>query len=106
MSAPPHDELNALRRLLLDPERARLEKIEQRLDDSTGRAQEAAHVLPDAILLRAKDPALHEALVPAVRDALRTAVRSDPRPFVEAIFPAMGSAIRKAVTAALTQLVT
>jgi OOP family OmpA-OmpF porin len=106
MSPPPNDELNALRRLLLDPERARLEKIEHRLEDSAVRARDAARVLPDAIMLRARDPALHDALAPVVSEAIRAAVRSDPRVFVEAIFPAMGSAIRKAVTAALTQLVT
>jgi OOP family OmpA-OmpF porin len=95
-----------LRALLLGPERIQLATLQQRLDDPAQRAEDVSRVLAAAISLSAaRDSALGVAIGPTVEAALRSSVRTDPRPLVDALFPVMGPAIRRAIAATLTGMV-
>ncbi len=101
-SLPPTDELKELRRLLFVAEEEQVSKLQERLDDPEIHAEDVSRVLPEAILLRtARDEKLSRALQPTVEEAILTSVRRDPQVLVDALFPVMGPAIRKAIASAL-----
>ncbi len=102
-AAPPDaDAWQDLRGLLLRPEQEKLADFAQRFDDPERHAQEVSEILPEAIILRtAQDKRLAKALQPTFEEALRISIKRDPRPFVEAVTPVMGAAIRKAIAEAL-----
>ena len=90
-------EFERLREVLLAPEQAELARL---------RAAEAA--LPERLpeLLDQAErgdqhEALHRALAPVVAAALTDAVRRDRRRIVDALFPVIGPAIRRAIAEAL-----
>ncbi|MFN8573700.1 MAG: hypothetical protein U0132_16715 [Gemmatimonadaceae bacterium] len=94
-----------LRALLLDPERRRLRAVEQRLEDPQLNVDQVSRVLPEAVLKRStSDHDLGVALGPVVGDAIRASVRKDPQPIVDAIFPIIGPAIRRAIATAFAEL--
>lgn len=100
----PDDELAALRALLLRPERAELESLRERLENTDVRTQDVSRVLAEAIVLRAReDDELRRALQPVFVQAMRTAVREDPQFIIDAIYPVIGAAIRKAIANALRE---
>jgi outer membrane protein OmpA-like peptidoglycan-associated protein len=95
-------ELAELRSLLLGTELNQLCRLQERLDDPQLRAEDISEVLPQAILSRAaQDDQLAVAMMPIVEDAIQTSVKRDPQTLVDAIFPVMGPAIRKAIYSAL-----
>jgi OOP family OmpA-OmpF porin len=102
--AEPSD-LATLRTMLVGPERRRLAALQTRLDDPDQRARDVAEVLPHVLLQHAHDPLFARSLTPPLEKALTASVRRDPRPMAEALFPVMGPAIRRAVTAALSGMV-
>lgn len=103
---PLRDRWQELRALLLDPERRRLRAVEQRLEDPHLNVDQVSQVLPEAIQRRAtSDRDLGVALGPVVSDALRTSIRKDPQPLVDAIFPIIGPAIRRAIAATFAEMV-
>ena len=96
----PTEELDSLRRIIVGPEKARIHRLEQRLDDAGTRAHELSHVLPDAIVLcTAKDQKIARSLQPTIEDAIRVSVQKNPKVLADAIFPLMGPGIRKAIAA-------
>ena len=98
-------DLAELRELLLGPERAQLSELRERIGNRSRRASDLSEVLPDAVLLRARhDPYLRQALQPILEDALAISVRKDPSIIAKALFPAIGNAIRRAVGAALQEM--
>lgn len=98
--------LEELRTLLLGEEIQAIKKLQARLDDRVSRATELAQVLPEAIAVGAeKDDRLGKALQPTVDASLKEAVRRDPRAVADAIFPTLGPAIRKAVSAAILAMI-
>lgn len=98
-------DLAELRELLLGPERAQLDELRERIGNRSRRASDLSEVLPDAILLRARqDPSLRQALQPILEEALAISVRKDPSIIAKALFPAIGNAIRRAVGAALQEM--
>lgn len=100
------DRWQELRALLVDPERERIREIERKLANPALHVEDVARVLPEAIVRRAtSDDRLGAALGPVVGEAIRSSVRRDPQPVVDAIFPVMGPAIRRAISAALGELV-
>ena len=110
VSAPPEvaqpEPFNELRAILLAPEQARLRELTERLDDPRTRAHDVGGVLPEAIALRAgHDDRLSVAMRPVVSDAMRQSIRRDPKSFADALFPALGPAIRKAIAATLGEMV-
>jgi OOP family OmpA-OmpF porin len=92
-------EIEELRRLLLPTERARLERVEQRLDARTVTADDVGAVIAGAIAAggRSDAEALDAALQDPVSRAMRRSVREDPQSVADALFPVMGPAIRKAI---------
>lgn len=66
-------------------------------------ASEVAGLLPEAIIARSQtDDQLAEALAPTIEETLKVSVERNPQPVVNAIFPVIGPAIRKAVAEALS----
>lgn len=102
--------IGELRDLLLRPERETLERLGSRvaeLRDTTDelRANDVSQVLPEAVRLRSgQDSQLAKALAPTVEDTLRLSVQRNPQPIVDAIFPVIGPAIRRAVNESLSSL--
>jgi OOP family OmpA-OmpF porin len=83
-----------------------LTDLRRRLDTPTVRTREMAHYLPDAIHLRSTDDErLGQALQPTVEQALKQSVRRNPQQIVEAIFPVMGPAIRRAIVSTLMGMI-
>lgn len=93
------DELEELRSLLLGPE------LQERIMNLKLRPEDVSRVLPESILLSAQQQEqLTTATVPTVEDAIRTSVNQDQNVLSEALFPVIGPATRKAVSAALQGL--
>jgi OOP family OmpA-OmpF porin len=91
-------ELETVRDLLLGPEWERLTEARRRFEDPAAHAAEMAKALPGAVAIRnAQDGSLGEALAPTIERSLQTSVRQNPQAIVDAIFPVMGPAIRRAV---------
>jgi outer membrane protein OmpA-like peptidoglycan-associated protein len=102
----PNDELSEVRSLLLGIEPAKLNKLYERLDNPQIKAEDISRLLPEAIILRTmQDKQLGEAIVPTVEHAIQSSVKQDLNILSTAIFPIMGPAIRKAITAALEAMV-
>ena len=96
--APPaaqNTEWLELRHLLLRPEQNELSELKARFGVAEQHAQEVSQVLPQAILLRtARDKRLAKALQPTFEEALRVSIKKDPKPFLDAVTPVIGAAIR------------
>jgi len=92
-------ELEDLRRLLLDDERKQIHDLNRELEKAKINSENIAPALPDAIRRAAKDNSekLTRSLAPTVQKAIHISVKRDPAPLVNALFPVMGPAIRKAI---------
>ena len=91
-----------LRDLLTGPEQRQLAQILKRLNDPIRRAHEISKALPDAISLGvSRDSRIARALQPTIDTALKSSVHKNPKVIADAIFPALGPAIRKAISATL-----
>lgn len=106
-TTPAGDESMAeLRTLLLGPAEAQIAEIHERLTDPQRQLKEVSHLLPAAVAIRTRsDNELREALTPTITSAIERTVRKNPQPLVDAIFPLMGPAIRKAIAFALSGMV-
>ncbi len=101
-----NDQLTELRTLLLQPEQERIEKINERLDDPVLHAHDISQVLPEALLLSAKqNDKLSNALRPTVEELLRVSIKRNIHTFSDILFPVIGPAIRKAISESLKQMV-
>ena len=81
-----------LRRLLLGPEQARIERLQKRLDDPELRAEELG-------------PILHQARIKkSLEQLIRAIFKRDPELVEEVVRPIIFESVRKAVTDALRQL--
>ncbi|MFY9608986.1 MAG: OmpA family protein [Blastocatellia bacterium] len=100
------DDLSELRGLLLAPEQIQLSKLQERLDNPVRRADDVSRVLPSALTLSLnRDNKLASALMPTVEEAIGVSVKKNPQRLVDAIFPVMGPAIRKAIANAFSEMV-
>jgi OOP family OmpA-OmpF porin len=99
------DPLDELRIMIVGEEREQLAALRARLDDPAARRRDVGEVLPQALVDHAADPRFTRALTPTVERAITASVRSNPGPLADALFPVMGPAIRKAVSAALAGMV-
>jgi OOP family OmpA-OmpF porin len=97
-------DFEALRRLLVGPERRELDDLRARMEDPVRRAQDIGDALPAALARHSDDPRLATALTPPIERALTVSVRRNPGPLAEALFPVMGPAIRRAVSASLAAM--
>lgn len=100
------ESLERLRGLLLGDQAQRLARVETALRDQRLSPQDVSNVLPAAFRLRpADDPQLDNALAPTLESAVHDSVRRNPQAMADAIFPILGPAIRKAISAALAGMV-
>ena len=86
-----------LRKLLVGPERFRVESLEKQLEESGLSAEELAELLPTAIQIAEKKPQLAKNLGPTITDAFGSLIEREPQRLVEAISPIMGPAIRRSI---------
>jgi outer membrane protein OmpA-like peptidoglycan-associated protein len=106
MESVESDGLTELRNLLLAPEQAQLAKLQERLNETEFRAEEVGQVLPEAIrLASSRNRELSTALTPVVEEGIQASVKRDPKILVNAIFPLLGPAIRKAIAATLGTMI-
>ncbi len=104
-SAGVSAELEVIRGIIVGPDRERVSRVEHRLDSPTLRARELSEALPEAIAIRAaKDQQLARALGPTIEASLKRTVAKNPQPLVDAIFPIIGPAIRKAIGESLQRM--
>ncbi|MCC6594478.1 MAG: OmpA family protein [Xanthomonadales bacterium] len=94
-------EFDRLRDLLLAPEHVELERLRANEESLPQRLPD----LLDAAERGERREALHRALAPVVAAALTDAVRHDRRRIVDALFPVIGPAIRRAIAEALRSFV-
>ena len=93
--------LAELRDILFHAERDELLALRERVHDFGQRSRDVSEVLPEAVRLRGEegtDEQLTEALRPTVERTLKESVERDPQIVAEALFPAMGPSIRRAIT--------
>jgi OOP family OmpA-OmpF porin len=102
----PNGNLEELQKLLLEAERGRLDRLEDRLRNSVVDASAVANVLPDAIYQRTKQGQhLEKSLVPIIGKVFVRAVKGSPQLIADAISPVMMPAIRKAIETAVQGMV-
>jgi OOP family OmpA-OmpF porin len=100
------DELSTLRDLLLAPEQTQLTDLQERLDNPVRYAEDVSRILPNAVALSLnRDDKLASALMPTVESSIGISVKKNPQRLVDAIFPVMGPAIRKAIANAFAEMV-
>lgn len=102
----PNGNLEELQKLLLEAERGRLDRLEDRLRNSVVDASVVANVLPDAIRLRTKqDQQLEKSLAPIIGKIFVRGIKGSPQLIADAISPVMMPAIRKAIETAVQGMV-
>ncbi len=102
----PEEALDQLRDLVLGPYQARLAKLQERLDDPERHARDVSRVLPEAIALRTEqDRKIEVALEPLTTRTLRSSIKRDRQVLVDALFPVIGPAIRKAIAATIQGMI-
>jgi outer membrane protein OmpA-like peptidoglycan-associated protein len=99
-------EFKELRSLLIGIEAHKLEEICQRIDDFKVTPEEISKALPEATVLRSQqDNLLGEAMISTVEEAIQGSIKKDINILSETIFPLIGPATRKSVSAALDEMV-
>ncbi len=95
----PYEQLVAL---LNERERNRLDMLEEMLKDQSNRANIISEVLPEAIARRGlKDSRMNKAILPHVMESLQTLFRKKPQLFIDALFPIIGTTIRKSISSSI-----
>ena len=101
------NELERIKDILFGHEKQALDAITRRLERPESRTADIADVLPQSIeRTSAQAPErLSMALQAPVENVLRESIRRDPKTIADAIFPAMGPAIRRYISAAVRSMV-
>ena len=98
--------LKRLRRLLLGPYQDQLDRLQDRLDTPELHADDVSKILPEAIFLRSsRDQKIELALEPITAKAISASIKKDRKILVDALFPVMGPAIRKAIASTLQGMI-
>ncbi len=98
--------LTELRRILLEPVQSQLDALRERLDKRELDAKDVSRILPEAIAHRiSQDRKLAAALEPITESAIKASIQKNRQVWVEALFPVMGPAIRKAIAVAIQGMV-
>ena len=106
-TAEDEQALAELREILFHAERDELLALRERVHDPAHRARDVGEVLPEAVQLRSADgtdETFIDAFRPTVERTLKESVQRDPQVIADALFPAMGPAIRRAITEYFRQL--
>ncbi len=102
---PPEESLGELRELLFGQERKSLHQLEENFFNPRLHAREVGRVLPLAISIRAgEDDELVKALQLTVEEIIRISVRTKPEILVHALFPIIGTTIRKSIAGAIRDM--
>ncbi len=109
-AADVDEAMQQLRALLvspaIEPEREQVRQLREEVRSGRVDPQQLADVLPDAVRLSgAEGQRLADALSPTVDRAIEVSIENNPQPMIDAIFPIIGPAIRKAVSDALAKAV-
>ena len=100
------DQLKELRELLIGPFQTQLAQLQKRLDTPDLHASDVSRVLPEAIALRSShDTKMEVALEPITEKAIRASIKKDRQVLVDALFPVMGPAIRRAIASAIQGMI-
>jgi OOP family OmpA-OmpF porin len=100
------DSLKRLRRLILGPYQDQLAQLQNRLDTPERHASDVSKILPEAIAMRsARDRKIELALEPITAKTIRASIQKDRKILVDALFPVMGPAIRKAIASTLQGMI-
>ena len=100
------DDVAVLRDIIVGPQKARIDRLEGRLDDPAVRTEEISHHLAEALVLRSgRDEKIASALEPTVADAIKASVQKKPQVLADALFPLMGPGIRKAISATIMGMI-
>src|SRR5262245_7693994 len=99
------DRFDELRQLLIGREQLELSRLAQRVENPLLRADDLGHVLPRAVLRCSKDHRFARAMAPTIETALHASIKRDPSPVANALYPVIGSAIRKAIADTFNRLI-
>ena len=108
LKKPAHsqDSLDELRELLLGPLQVQLDELQKRLNTPQLRAKDISQVLPEAISLRSsRDKKIQVVLEPITERAIKSSIKKDRKVLVDALFPVMGPAIRKAIASSIQGMI-
>ena len=100
-------EYERLRQLLLDQERGRMDALQDSVQKATARFERVPDLLAEDIessMREGKRSRLANVLSEATADSLEIAVRRRPQAVVQAVYPVIGPAIRRALSDALRQM--
>lgn len=100
------EDLARLRKLVLGLDPGELLAVVNAFADPQLRTRAMSEVLTEALRRRNEaDGSVGLALGPTIEDALRSSIRRNPAPLAEAIYPVIGPSIRKAINAAIMDMV-
>jgi OOP family OmpA-OmpF porin len=106
LSSEEKKKIDDVRDLLVGPEIEMLNKLQTRIDDPKLLAKDVSRALPEAVILRSKqDKQLSKALTPTIEKVLKESVQKNPKSIADALFPAMGPAIRRSITSVIRNMV-
>lgn len=97
-------DLETLRFLLLGPEYQSVLEKTKILDDPALLGQLITPAINEALKIKTPDNDLQGSLAPTVVGALLDSVSTDPKPIADALYPVMGPAIRKSISATMNQM--
>ena len=99
-----NNDLETLRRLLLGKEYQSVLSTTKIIKDPDKLGQLIIPAISQALKLDHSSQDLKNALTPTVVSALMESVSADPKPIADALYPVMGPAIRKSISATMTQM--
>jgi OOP family OmpA-OmpF porin len=94
--------LEALRSVLVEPERAAIARLQENIHDPQQFAQAVSGVLASAFeLAGSRDERLAAVIAPTMERATQASIRKDPSTLVGILYPLMGPVIRKSIAESL-----
>ena len=109
--APVDHQMAELRQLLIGNEGKQIAGLQERINgiakfEEDGQIEALGRELPNAIAYHNDDRSkLANVLGPTIEETLSLSIRRNPQPFADAIFPAIGPAIRRSITEALRSVI-
>jgi outer membrane protein OmpA-like peptidoglycan-associated protein len=99
------EEYQRLRRILVGRDLDELEMLRARLDEPELRSEEVARILARSVKIsNATSSELRKSMQPVIEEGMRGFARRDPAGFSDLLFPSIGASVRKAVAAAMRNL--
>ncbi|MEE8541198.1 MAG: hypothetical protein V3S66_06010, partial [Desulfobacterales bacterium] len=93
-----NDDLNELRKHLLGPLQALVDRLRARLDNPEIYAETVSRVLPEAIKLRQKqDRSVTRVLEPAIEETVKMSMCKDRKTYLDTLFPILGPTLRSVI---------